>query len=277
MGINVEPQSLHKYAYAHGDPTNLLDPSGNFTMVQLLVATAILVILATIFLPAVMKVKKPAVWVSMIPVVGSTWEAADEFQEGNYGWAAFYDILAISDVFLLKTVATAGLKLLARLGATGSASMAPLLTTSVTSWTVRRGGVRLSQQAGYWIKEVNPAAGGFERWWGEKAIEAQARALEKLGPMAPEFFYSEGKLVIKDAGAQFSGKIVDFLKLRLRGSWRMGELFNDIVPHNMGTAGLIFDPALHPIHTMAIAVMAYMAGREIDLVHQGHRADEAYE
>src|SRR3954468_21490690 len=57
--------------------------------------------------------------------------------------------------------------------------------------------------------------------------------MEKLGPMAPKFFYDGGRLVVEDAG-KFSGSIVDFLKLRITGSWRMGELFNDIVPRNIG-------------------------------------------
>jgi hypothetical protein len=45
----------------------------------------------------------------------------------------------------------------------------------------------------------------------------------------------------------------------------MGEIFNDIVPRNIGASNLIFDPALHPIHTIAIAVGGYLVGREIDV------------
>jgi len=29
-GNNQDPQSLHKYLYAHCNPTNNIDPSGNF-------------------------------------------------------------------------------------------------------------------------------------------------------------------------------------------------------------------------------------------------------
>ncbi len=33
----------------------------------------------------------------------------------------------------------------------------------------------------------------------------------------------------------------------LQGSRRMGTFFNDIQPRNMGTNGLIFDPAIDPV------------------------------
>ena len=33
-GNNVDPQSLHKYLYTHGDPVNGIDPSGLFTLVS---------------------------------------------------------------------------------------------------------------------------------------------------------------------------------------------------------------------------------------------------
>ena len=52
---------------------------------------------------------------------------------------------------------------------------------------------------------------------------------------------------MRDAG-QFEGSAMDFLKIRAEGSWQLGTPFNDIWPRNIGANGLIFDPALHPIH-----------------------------
>jgi RHS repeat-associated protein len=36
-GVNAEPSSLHKYLYAQGDPINTADPSGNWSLTELLV------------------------------------------------------------------------------------------------------------------------------------------------------------------------------------------------------------------------------------------------
>jgi RHS repeat-associated protein len=35
-GVNTQPQSLHKYLYAHADPVNGIDPSGYFTLTEML-------------------------------------------------------------------------------------------------------------------------------------------------------------------------------------------------------------------------------------------------
>lgn len=51
-------------------------------------------------------VGQPGTLESMIPVWGSGRSAVNEFQNGNYGWAAFHTAMAISDVFLVKSIAT---------------------------------------------------------------------------------------------------------------------------------------------------------------------------
>lgn len=47
-GVQEEPGSLHKYAYGHGNPVSNLDPSGQFTLVELLVVVAVLTFLAAV-------------------------------------------------------------------------------------------------------------------------------------------------------------------------------------------------------------------------------------
>lgn len=50
-GDNFDPQSLHKYAYAHCDPINGIDPSGYSALITVLVVMAIIAVgLALIFL-----------------------------------------------------------------------------------------------------------------------------------------------------------------------------------------------------------------------------------
>ncbi len=38
------------------------------------------------------------------PVVGSLWNATHDFQDGDYGWAAFNTAMAVSDVFLVNSI-----------------------------------------------------------------------------------------------------------------------------------------------------------------------------
>ena len=50
-GNSSDPQSLHKYAYAHCDPVNGIDPSGKFTMPELLISIGLLVLVAAVTCP----------------------------------------------------------------------------------------------------------------------------------------------------------------------------------------------------------------------------------
>lgn len=63
-------------------------------------------------------VGKPGFGESLIPIWGSGREAIYNFQKGNVGWGVFYTALAVSDVFLVKSIVTAGGKLLIKGGAT---------------------------------------------------------------------------------------------------------------------------------------------------------------
>jgi RHS repeat-associated protein len=55
-------------------------------------------------------VGEPGFGESLIPVWGSGRSAINAFQQGNYGWGAFHTAMAISDVFFVKTLATAAMK-----------------------------------------------------------------------------------------------------------------------------------------------------------------------
>ena len=61
-------------------------------------------------------VGKPGFGESLIPIWGSGRESIYHFQKGNYGWGIVHGALAVSDVFLLKSVVTAGGKLLVKGG-----------------------------------------------------------------------------------------------------------------------------------------------------------------
>jgi hypothetical protein len=51
---------------------------------------------------------------SLVPVIGSGWQAIHDFQTGHWGWGLVNAGAAISDVFLLDSAVTTGGKLLAR-------------------------------------------------------------------------------------------------------------------------------------------------------------------
>jgi len=46
-GMGFEPKTLHKYLYANGNPSNIIDPSGNFGIGQLMVAISVASILTS--------------------------------------------------------------------------------------------------------------------------------------------------------------------------------------------------------------------------------------
>jgi RHS repeat-associated protein len=57
---------------------------------------------------------------SLIPVWGSGRSGIDQFQKGNYSLAVAYGALAVTDVFLLKSIVVAGLKVATKDVATGA-------------------------------------------------------------------------------------------------------------------------------------------------------------
>lgn len=55
-GVPTEPQTLHKYTYAHNDPVNRVDPSGHFSSGEQINVTGIQGLLARQILPSVVRV-----------------------------------------------------------------------------------------------------------------------------------------------------------------------------------------------------------------------------
>lgn len=94
-------------------------------------------------------------------------------------------------------------------------------------------------------------AGWFWRWYGKEALEAQVRALHALGDLAPSWSYRNGVLLVEDAG-KWTGSMLDLVGIYAATAWRLGTLFNDALPRNIGAAGKVFDPALTPIHEAAL-------------------------
>ena len=270
-GSIYEPLGYHGYLYGQANPANRTDPTGLYSYAQLLMSMAIIATVATVvLLPMLMDVKRPSIAWSMVPVLGSVWEAAYNLEQGNYGWAAFYTFMAIGDLFFVKALATAGVRTVTKLGELGTKEVAVKAAGEAGEVTSKVGGIDLQKVGGVWVKEVRPSASGYTRWLGETLLEAQARALDALGDLAPKFYYSNGRLIIEDVGT-FSGGFREFLVARGRGSWALTTIFNDIWPRNIGSNGLVFDP-FHPFTELAEYVGNYLLWRTISM-----GADRAYD
>jgi RHS repeat-associated protein/uncharacterized delta-60 repeat protein len=127
-------------------------------------------------------------------------------------------------------------------GASAAAAKVP----GASGWIARPEGTRIKQVGNYWIKEVNPEVSALKQWYARTSLNAQAKALDKLGDMAVSHLFANGKLIMRDAGKYVPG---NYWRTKIAGSWRMRTIWNDIKPRNMGgPQNLIFDPALHPIH-----------------------------
>jgi hypothetical protein len=134
--------------------------------------------------------------------------------------------------------------------ATRAAGNVEQIAQSGPAWQSLAGGVRIRQVGNYWIKEVDPNASALAQSWGRGSLNAQANGLSKLGDMAPNFLYQNGKLITRDAGAYTPG---NFWGTWWQGTMRLGTPFNDIRPWNIGDNGIIFDPAKNPIQQAAEA------------------------
>jgi hypothetical protein len=122
----------------------------------------------------------------------------------------------------------------------------------------RLGGVIVRKVGDHYVKSVNPQASRVARAYARQTIKEQAEALKKLGDLAPPFQYSDGELIVQDVGR--SPGLGDWLKGYVQGSNRLGTMFNDIWPKNMGANGQIFDPVLPP-GLEDISQWIYNAGR----------------
>ena len=115
-GNNLDPQSLHKYTYGNCDPTNGVDPSGHeFNYMTALTALYIWYTLShlSIIRPfgepsygeeSPSNASAPGFWESLIPVWGNAKLAQYHLEAGNYWRAAAFGALAVTDVFLVRSL-----------------------------------------------------------------------------------------------------------------------------------------------------------------------------
>ncbi|WP_158511670.1 SpvB/TcaC N-terminal domain-containing protein [Bradyrhizobium sp. CCGE-LA001] len=223
------------------------------------------------------RVEEPGFKESLIPIWGSGKESYHHFQEGNYWRGTLWGALAVSDVFLVKSLATGagkilwrgGMKLLGREAAQLSLHSSPQLAEAAVPKLVKEAthvsspwagpGVSIFREGDWFIKSINPTAGFFRKQWGLLSIESQAKALAKLGDIGVDFTLREGTLWTRSAGEQMTKLNSLFLQRYAQGSLRLRTLFNDIRPRNVGQAGLIFDAAIDDVTKSLAYGEAYLS------------------
>jgi len=105
-------------------------------------------------------VGQPGTWEAIIPIWGSGRAAIDDFQNGNYWSGIGYSALAISDVFLVKSIATAVGRGAWKLGAHS--------WPATRAWLVGKGYAEAGQRVHHWA--ISQATG---KKYGLEAIANQ--------------------------------------------------------------------------------------------------------
>jgi hypothetical protein len=216
------------------------------------------------------KVGEPGPVESLIPIWGSGLQAIHSFENGKYLRGTFHALLAVTDWFLIKSIVTAGGKLLVNCGTNIASREAipetvvrlALETSESMAWKKSSQGTCIVfvevEGTRLWVKKVDPEASKFWQRWGQKSLDVQADGLKKLDDLAPRFIYQDGRLVIEHVEPLGRGFLdpaffsKTFLRSYFHGSRRLGTPFNDIRPWNMGKNGKIFDPVYHPLHEAAV-------------------------
>ena len=159
-------------------------------------------------------VGQPEGWTSAIPIYGSARSSIDHFQNGNYVEGSLYAALAISDVFLVKSLVVGGAKL-------GMSMLAKSSTGLADDVVVKGGNVIIK-------RSVGAAPKGFST-----VLQSGGHTLNKTTLKALGMTKEEGKIAIealkKDLGLapNFHGKIMG-----------NGDILN---PHTREVLGNLFD------------------------------------
>lgn len=126
----LDPQALNRYSYVRNTPTLYSDPTGHSPEDPQVFATLCceeiivrpppdwepqednayqepLFDIDPTSEPDSSGVGAPSFGWSLVPIVGDGWQALHEFQTGHWGWGTFHAVMAVSDVFLVKSAVNA--------------------------------------------------------------------------------------------------------------------------------------------------------------------------
>ncbi len=130
--------------------------------------------------PPTNSVGQPGEFESLIPIWGSGRAAVDHFQNGNYWSGIGYTALAISDVFLVKSIATGIVRGAWKVGAHS--------WTATRKWMVNKGYVKAGKPLHHWAISQSTA-----KKYGLNSIANQPWNLTKFPNQASHMRWAHGQ------------------------------------------------------------------------------------
>ncbi|GGG59629.1 LamG-like jellyroll fold domain-containing protein [Hymenobacter glacieicola] len=112
-------------------------------------------------LKSIPKVDEPGTLESAIPVWGSGRQAIHDFQNGNYAWGAFNTAMAVSDVFLVKSLVTG----VGRIGAKTAWKTGSHTWGATRKWIGKNGLAARGQEVHHWLLHRNQGIGKYAPNW----------------------------------------------------------------------------------------------------------------
>lgn len=88
------------------------------------------------------ELEEPGFWEGLIPIWGSGKSAYVNFKNGNYGWGIFYVVVAVSDIFLVKSIGQGILK--------GAWKMGSHKWPATRQWLLKQGYAEKGQPVHHW-------------------------------------------------------------------------------------------------------------------------------
>lgn len=125
------------------------------------------------------EVEEVGFWESLIPIWGSAKSSAYHFEMGDYWYATGYALLAISDVFLIKSIATGVAK--------GAWKFGSHSWSATRSWLGKRGYVKPGEQVHHWMIHQSTA-----KKYGIEAITNQPWNFKVFKTQSTHFRYGHG-------------------------------------------------------------------------------------
>jgi RHS repeat-associated protein len=231
------------YAFVANNPVNTTDPSGE--IVPLLIIGGALIIGGIAAYHGYTSCEEPGFWESLIPIWGSARSAGAAFRKGDYGWGVFHTVMAVSDIFLVKSLVTAGGKLLAKGGAT-------LFSKGAAAGSSKQVARKFAEEA----VVVAPGA-------AQATLRAPATVAEKA---AVENFLRRG---LESAGKQRT--VADFLREERAVRVLLGGTGAEVIPEG-GQLILRISPDLLTTLKTPIGKQAVVAAEEVQHILQARRA-----
>ena len=139
-------------------------------------------------------VGQPGRWESLIPVWGSGRAAIDHFQNGNYWSGIGYTALAISDVFLVKSIATG-------IGR-GAWKIGSHSWSATRKWMLNKGYVKSGEPLHHWAISQATA-----KKYGLQSIANQPWNLMKFSTQAEHMRLAHGQMYNGIEGASALGQL----------------------------------------------------------------------